>query len=94
MSFATKDPKLFDRADEFVPRRFMGSEGEKMLKYVLWSNGCETDETSTNNKQCGGKDIVVMVAWLFVAHFFLQYDSYSIDQSSSVMFTALNKATF
>lgn len=93
--FATKDPKLFDRADEFVPRRFMGSEGEKMLKYVLWSNGRETDETSADNKQCGGKDIVVMVARLFVAHFFLQYDSYSIDQSSSsVTFTALNKATF
>lgn len=94
MSFATKDPKLFDRADEFVPRRFMGSEGEKMLKYVLWSNGRETDETSADNKQCGGKDIVVMVARLFVAHFFLQYDSYSIDQSSSVTFTVLNKATF
>lgn len=93
--FATKDPILFDRADEFVPRRFMGQEGEKLLKYVLWSNGRETDETSADNKQCGGKDIVIMVARLFLAHFFLRYDSYTIDQSSSsVTFTALNKATF
>lgn len=92
--FATKDPKLFDRADEFVPRRFMGQEGEKMLKHVLWSNGRETDETSADNKQCAGKDIVLMVARLFVAHFFLRYDSYTIDQSSSsVTFSKLNKAT-
>jgi len=92
--FATKDPKLFDRADQFVPRRFIGREGENLLKYVLWSNGRETDETTADNKQCGGKDIVVMVARLFVAHFFLRYDSYTIDQSSSsVTFTTLDKAT-
>ena len=45
-------------------------------------------------KQCAGKDIVVMVARLFVAHFFLRYDSYTIDQSSSSLtFTILNKTT-
>ena len=37
--FATKYPKLFERADEFVPRRFMGQEGEKMQKHALFSNG-------------------------------------------------------
>lgn len=93
--FATKDPKVFDKAEEFVPRRFIGEEGEKMLKYVLWSNGYETNETSTDNKQCAGKDIVVLVARLFVAHLFLRYNSFAIDKSSSsVTFTTLKKAIF
>ncbi|CAA3009372.1 allene oxide synthase 1, chloroplastic-like [Olea europaea subsp. europaea] len=34
-AFATKDPKIFDRADEFVPKRFIGEGGEKLLKHVL-----------------------------------------------------------
>ncbi|KAF2324478.1 hypothetical protein GH714_014660 [Hevea brasiliensis] len=40
--FATKDPKIFDTPDEYVPDRFVG-EGEKLLQHVLWSNGPETD---------------------------------------------------
>jgi len=95
--FATKDPKIFDRAEEFVPRRFMGEEGEKLLKHLLWSNGRETDETSADNKQCAGKDMVVTVARLFLANFFLRYDAFAIEQSSSsssVTFTMLSKATF
>jgi len=95
--FATKDPKIFDRAEEFVPRRFMGEEGEKLLKHLLWSNGRETDETSADNKQCAGKDMVVTVARLFLANFFLRYDAFAIEQSSSsssVTFTMLSKVTF
>jgi len=95
--FATRDPKIFDRAEEFVPRRFMGEEGEKLLKHLLWSNGRETDETSVDNKQCAGKDTVILVARLFLAHFFLRYDAFAIEQSSSsssVTFTMLSKATF
>jgi hydroperoxide dehydratase len=92
--FATRDPKVFDRAKEFLPRRFMGEEGEKMLKHLLWSNGRETEETSADNKQCAGKDIVVTTALLFLAHFFLRYDTFAIEQSpSSLTFTALIKAT-
>ncbi|KAG6400998.1 hypothetical protein SASPL_137843 [Salvia splendens] len=34
---ATKDPRIFDRAEEFVQDRFIGEEGEKLLKHVLWS---------------------------------------------------------
>ncbi|KAK9066697.1 hypothetical protein SSX86_014020 [Deinandra increscens subsp. villosa] len=56
--FATKDPKVFDRPEEFVPDRFVG-EGEGLLKYVMWSNGPETGSTSVGNKQCAGKDFVV-----------------------------------
>ncbi|KAL0384141.1 UNVERIFIED_CONTAM: Allene oxide synthase 3 [Sesamum radiatum] len=39
---ATKDPKVFVNPEEFVPDRFLG-EGEKLIKYVYWSNGRETD---------------------------------------------------
>lgn len=93
--FATRDPKVFDKPDEFLPRRFIGEEGEKLLKYVMWSNGLETDETTLNNKQCAGKNFVVLVARLLVAHIFPRYDSFDIDQTntSKVMFTALKKAT-
>uniref|UniRef100_A0A0D6R0T5 Allene oxide synthase n=1 Tax=Araucaria cunninghamii TaxID=56994 RepID=A0A0D6R0T5_ARACU len=88
---ATKDPKVFDNAEEFNPRRFLG-EGEELLQYVLWSNGRETEETMVDNKQCAGKDVVVMVARLLVAHLFLRYDSFAIDEeSSSVIFTSLSK---
>ena len=95
--FATRDPKVFDRAEEFVPRRFMGDDGKKMLKHLLWSNGRETDETSTDNKQCARKKgNVLTVAQLFLTHFFLRYDSFAIQKStfSSVTFTMLTKATF
>uniref|UniRef100_A0A2P2MAV0 Allene oxide synthase n=1 Tax=Rhizophora mucronata TaxID=61149 RepID=A0A2P2MAV0_RHIMU len=49
--FATRDPKIFERAEEFVADRFVGEEGEKMLKHVLWSNGPETESPTVENKQ-------------------------------------------
>ncbi|KAF3788596.1 Allene oxide synthase [Nymphaea thermarum] len=39
--FAMKDPKLFDRPTEFLPDRFVGEEGEKLIGRVWWSNGPE-----------------------------------------------------
>ncbi|GLJ05605.1 hypothetical protein SUGI_0021030 [Cryptomeria japonica] len=93
--FATRDPKVFDNPEEFLPRRFMGEEGEKLLKYVLWSNGPETEETTVNNKQCAGKNFVVMISRLLVAHLFAHYNSFEIDPSTTteVVFTSLQKAT-
>ena len=35
--FATKDPKVCDRAEELVLNQFVG-DGEKLLNYVSWSN--------------------------------------------------------
>ncbi|GLJ05545.1 hypothetical protein SUGI_0019880 [Cryptomeria japonica] len=91
---ATKDSHVFANAEEFVPGRFLGEEGEKLLEYVLWSNGRETDESTVDNKQCAGKDIVPMVARLLVAHLFLRYDSFAVDESSSsAIFTQLTKAS-
>lgn len=96
---ATKDPRVFDRAEEFVADRFVGEEGEKLLKYVMWSNGPETESPTLDNKQCAGKDFVVLVARLLVVELFLRYDSFEIEVGSSplgssVKMTSLKKASF
>lgn len=96
---ATKDPKIFDRAEEFIPDRFVGEHGERMLKHVLWSNGPETESPTVHNKQCAGKDFVVLVSRLLVVELFLRYDSFEIDVGYSplgakVTVTSLKRATF
>lgn len=53
---ATKDDKVFCNPDQFVADRFMGKEGNALIKYVWWSNGPETDSPTLANKQCAGKD--------------------------------------
>lgn len=82
---ATKDPKIFDRPEEFVPDRFVGEEGEKLLQYVLWSNGPEDESPSVNNKQCAGKDFVILASRLFVVELFRRYDSIDVEVSSSAL---------
>nr|XP_043636902.1 allene oxide synthase [Erigeron canadensis] len=94
--FATKDPKIFDRPEEFVPDRFMG-DGEELLKYVTWSNGPETEGPTVGNKQCAGKDFVVLITRLFVVEFFRRYDSFDIEVAASplgakVTLTSLRRA--
>lgn len=67
-----------------------------MLKHLLWSNGRETEETSAENKQCAGKDIVGTMGRLLLAYFFVRYDSFAIEKSSSssVTLTMLTKGSF
>ncbi|CAI0558733.1 unnamed protein product [Linum tenue] len=96
--FATKDPKIFDRPEEFVPDRFV-RDGEELLSHVMWSNGPETEQSSVANKQCAGKDFVVMVARLFVVELFRRYDSFDVEVAASplgakVTLTSLKRATF
>ncbi|KAI9118204.1 hypothetical protein K1719_010536 [Acacia pycnantha] len=96
--FATKDPKIFKRAEEFVGDRFVG-EGEKLLKHVLWSNGPENQNPTVDNKQCVGKDFVMLVSRLLVVELFLRYDSFEIQVGasplgSSVTLTSLKTASF
>ncbi|CAN0922135.1 Allene oxide synthase, chloroplastic [Linum grandiflorum] len=86
--FATKDAKIF-----------VGEEGEKLLKHVMWSNGPETETPSVGNKQCAGKDFVVMAARLFVVELFKRYDSFDIEVGTSslgasITLTSLKRATF
>ncbi|XP_018821668.1 allene oxide synthase 1, chloroplastic-like [Juglans regia] len=87
--FATKDPKIFDRPEEFVPDRFVG-EGEKLLKHVLWSNGPETETPTVGNKQCAGKDFVVLVSRLLVVELFRRYDSFEIEIGTSALGVSVN----
>ncbi|KAE8674540.1 Allene oxide synthase [Hibiscus syriacus] len=75
----TKDPKVFERAEEFVPDRFVGPDGEKLLEYVFWSNGRETEIPSVWNKQCAGKEFVILIGRLFVVQFFRRYETFEID---------------
>ncbi|KAL2465153.1 Allene oxide synthase [Abeliophyllum distichum] len=44
--FATKDPRIFHRPEEFLPDRFVGENREKLLKHVVWSNGLETKRSA------------------------------------------------
>ncbi|XP_027112362.2 allene oxide synthase 3-like [Coffea arabica] len=95
--FATKDPKIFANAEEFVGDRFVG-EGEKLLEYVYWSNGRETDNPSQNDKQCPAKDLVVLLSRLTLVEFFLKYDTFTVDAATvllgpSVTVTSLTTAT-
>jgi hydroperoxide dehydratase len=51
------------------------------------------------DKQCAGKDFVVLIARLLVAELFLRYDSFDVQVGasmlgSSVTITSLKKATF
>ncbi|KAA8528598.1 hypothetical protein F0562_035953 [Nyssa sinensis] len=83
--FATKDSKIFKRLEELVVDRFVGDEGEKLLKYVLWLNGPETETPMVGNKQCEGKDLVVFASRLFVAELFLRYDSFETESGTSAL---------
>jgi hydroperoxide dehydratase len=73
---ATRDEKVFANGEQFVAERFVG-EGENLLQYVYWSNGRETDEPAVTNKQCPGKDFVVLVGRLFVVELFLRFETFT-----------------
>lgn len=94
---ATRDPKIFAHADEFVPDRFMG-DGEKMLKHVLWSNGRETETPAPDNKQCPGKDLVQILGRLILVEFFMRYDTFTVEitplfRAPNVAIKSFTKAT-
>ncbi|CAN6445797.1 unnamed protein product [Victoria cruziana] len=91
LPLAMRDPKLFDRPTEFVPDRFIGQEGEKLIQMVWWSNGPETGVATPQNKQCPGKDIVVLTARLMVAVLFSKFDTFTVKTTteSSVIVTSL-----
>ncbi|KAE8731397.1 Allene oxide synthase [Hibiscus syriacus] len=96
--FATKDPKVFQNPEEFVADRFVGEEGEKLLKYVYWSNGRQTKESTAENKQCAGKDLVVLLCRLMLVELFLRYDTFEVEVGTfvfapTVTFKSLIKAS-
>ncbi|MBA0804537.1 hypothetical protein Gohar_004118 [Gossypium harknessii] len=96
--FATKDPKIFVNPEEFVADRFVGEEGEKLLKYVYWSNERETEDSTADNKACAGKNLVVLLCRVLLVEFFLRYDTFQVEASTfmfapSVTFKSLTKAS-
>lgn len=96
--FATKDPKIFENSEEFVGDRFVGEEGEKLLKYVYWSNDRETVQPTAENKQCPGKNLVVLMGRIILVEFFLRYDTFTVDVTElplgpAVKFKSITKAT-
>uniref|UniRef100_A0A0A9GNC5 Aos n=1 Tax=Arundo donax TaxID=35708 RepID=A0A0A9GNC5_ARUDO len=96
---ATKDTRVFGpTAGQFVGDRFVGEEGSKLLQYVYWSNGRETESPSLGNKQCPGKNLVVLVGRLFLVELFLRYDTFTGEVGkdplgAKVAFTGITKAT-
>ncbi|XP_076949103.1 allene oxide synthase 3-like [Bidens hawaiensis] len=94
---ATKDPKVFENPEEFVADRFVG-EGERLIKYVYWSNARETESPSSDNKQCPAKDLVVLCCRLMLVELFLRYDTFTAETGqvalgASVTITSLSKTT-
>ncbi|XP_022988758.1 allene oxide synthase 3-like [Cucurbita maxima] len=95
--FATKDGRVFENPEKFIGDRFVGEEGEKLLKYVYWSNGRETEEPTPEDKMCPGKNLVVLMARVIVVEFFLRYDTFSVEVNDlplgpSVKITSVTKA--
>ncbi|KAL7236701.1 hypothetical protein ACSBR1_019912 [Camellia fascicularis] len=96
--FATNDSKIFHNPEEFVADRFVG-DGEKLLKYVYWSNGRQIDDPKVDNKQCPAKDLVVLLSRVMSVQFFLRYDTFMVEVGklllgSSVKIKSLTKATW
>ncbi|MCL7051520.1 hypothetical protein MKW94_016495 [Papaver nudicaule] len=95
--FATRDPKIFEDPEEFKGSRFVGEEGEKLLKYVYWSNGREIANPTVVNKQCPAKNQMVLLARVMLIEFFLRYDTFTADVGtlllgSSVKIKSLTRA--
>ncbi|KAI5058156.1 hypothetical protein GOP47_0026326 [Adiantum capillus-veneris] len=96
---ATRDPKVFKDPNEFVPDRFVGEEGRKLLKYVLWGNGPADGQTSVANKQCAAAELVPFLSQTLLACLFLRYDSFTTFKPTvrgnqiTVHFSSLNKAS-
>lgn len=92
---ATNDPQVFDQPELFKADRFVGADGEALLKYLLWSNGPETDSPSISNKQCAGKDFVVLMTRLLVVEFFRRYDGFEVEVgAASALGSAINIKSF
>lgn len=79
-----RDPKVFDDPEKFDPDRFVGEKGQELLNYLYWSNGPQTGQPDPSNKQCPGKDVVVLTACLLLAHLFQRYDTIKIESGSLI----------
>lgn len=88
--YAMHDAQVFENPDKYLPRRFLGSEGEKLIPHVFWSNGPENEDPTTQNKQCAGKNLVVTMSRAYVAELFLRYKEFTLDFEGKGAQTTLN----
>jgi cytochrome P450 len=95
---ATRDPGVFKDDSEFVPKWFVdGDEQERLLGNMVWSNGPEDGVAAEGNKQCPGKDMVVVVGRMMVVQLFRRYDTFAgsvedLQLEPIVMFMLFTKA--
>ncbi|PQM33227.1 allene oxide synthase-like [Prunus yedoensis var. nudiflora] len=67
-------------------QRRQGRYFKRRLKFLYWSNGRQMDDHPTaENKQCPGKDVVVLMSRLMLVEFFLRYDTFTIDASTVLL---------
>ncbi|KAL3694611.1 hypothetical protein R1sor_008262 [Riccia sorocarpa] len=84
MPLAHRDPKVFADPEVFNPKRFLGEKGQKLVQYVIWSNGPQTETPSAHNKQCPGKDFITTIANLLVAEIYSTYEMLKADGDTLV----------
>jgi len=82
--YASRDPVIFKDPNTFNPKRFLGKEGRKLLSHLIWSNGRQTTDTSTNTsssntKQCAARDLVPFLGQLFLVELFRKYEAFQIS---------------
>ncbi|KAG6557471.1 hypothetical protein Mapa_000744 [Marchantia paleacea] len=92
MPLACKDPKVFTDPNSYNPKRFLGEEGQKLVQYILWSNGPETEDSTLANKQCAGKNFIVTISQLLVAEIYSRYETIQVDYASGDL-SSLKRAT-
>ncbi|KAK4366709.1 hypothetical protein RND71_014589 [Anisodus tanguticus] len=54
-----RDPKVFDEPEKFMLERFTKEKGKKLLNYLFWSNGPQTERPSESNKQCAANEMLL-----------------------------------
>ncbi|XP_078692038.1 polyunsaturated fatty acid 5-lipoxygenase-like [Branchiostoma floridae x Branchiostoma belcheri] len=59
--WASRDPAVFEKPDDFVWRRFLGPEGEALREHHVSFHGRLTDTPAVNNHMCPGKDVALSV---------------------------------
>ncbi|XP_078691171.1 polyunsaturated fatty acid 5-lipoxygenase-like [Branchiostoma floridae x Branchiostoma belcheri] len=59
--WASRDPAVFDKPDDFVWRRFLGPEGEARREHHVTFHGRLTDTPAVNNHMCPGKNVALSV---------------------------------
>ena len=64
LSWANRNPKVFDDPDTFDPQRFETAEARRNL---VWAAGRDVDGPTTTNHMCAGRDVVYQVLALFLA---------------------------